>query len=302
MAWHLHLTNRAIHRLDILGEARQALLAVWTQPGRVSYIDLQSGAVVSEKRFTDLASRQPEHWQTLLPELQAPNGLYPPALVGPGQTIYLTHTGQQRLYHLNSGDIFLAAGGREVKLNGDDRFRAAALNRSSGVIGALDVTGRLHIYQQGGGLQTHEIGLSALDPEALVAVAISDDASTLFVACDRYLLRVSAQGQVEKRSELHYPIGAFACSARGQRLVCSDQDTNVIRVYNGVDLLPLYQRHAADLIASATQVQLIADPAPSMVALNHLAADDAGLVAFALAGVVCLTDVTAFLALPRPVL
>ena len=94
---------------------------------------------------------------------------------------------------------------------------------------------------------------------------------------------------------------AFACSARGQRLVCCDQDANVIRVYNAADLTPLYQRHAADLIARANQVQLIADPAPSLVALNQLAVDDDGLVAFALAGVVCATDVTEFLALPRPV-
>jgi hypothetical protein len=296
MAWHLHITNRAIHRLDILG---QSLLAVWTQPGRVSYVDLQSGATVAEKRLTDLANRQPEHWQTLLPEVQAPNGVYPPVVVGSGLTIYLTQTGQQRLYHLASGDMILAAGVREAKLDGDARFRAVALNRTSGVIGALDITGKLHVYQQGSGLQIHDIGLPALDPEALVAIAIPD--SNIYVACDRSLLRVNAQGQVDKRTQLHYPIGAFACSARGQRLACSDQDTNVIRIYNTADLQPIYQRHAADLLARATQVQLIADPAPSMVALNHLAVEDEGLVAFALAGVVCVTDVTEFLALPRPV-
>ena len=297
MAWHLHVTNRAIYRLDILGE----LLAVWTQPGRVSYVDLQSGATVAEKRLTDLANRQPEHWQILLPEVQAPNGVYPPVIVGSGLTIYLTQTGQQRLYHLASGDMILAAGAREAKLDGDARFRAVALNRISGVIGALDSTGKLHIYQQGSGLKIHDIGLPALDPDVLVAIAIPGADSTIYVACDRLLLRVNAQGLVDKRARLHYPIGAFTCSARGQRLVCSDRDTNVIRVYNASDLQPLYQRHAADLLARATQVQLIADPAPSMVALNHLAVDDDGQVAFALAGVVCATDITEFLALPRPV-
>jgi hypothetical protein len=301
MAWHLHIANRAIYRLDILGDSRQPLLAVWTQPGRVSYVDLQSGATVGEQRLTDLANRQPEHWQTLLSELQAPNGVYPPVVVGAGLSIYLTQTGQQRLYHLSSGEIFLAAGAREAKLDGDARFRVVALNRTNGVIGALDSSGKLHVYQQGSGLKIHDIGLPALDPEVLVAIVIPGDNSTIYIACDRLLLRVNAQGQVDKRAQLHYPIGAFACSARGERLVCSDRDTNVIRVYNAADLQPLYQRHAADLIARATQVQLIADPAPSMVALNHLAVDDEGQVAFALAGVVCATDVTEFLALPRPV-
>lgn len=296
MAWHLHITNRAIHRLDILGE----LLAVWTQPGRVSYVDLQTGATVAEKRLADLANRQPEHWQTLLPEVQAPNGVFPPVVVGSGLTIHLTQTGQQRLYHLASGDIILAAGAREAKLDGDSRFRAVALNRTTGVIGALDTTGRLHVYQQGSGPQTHDIGLSAPDSDVRVAITIAGDA--IYVACAQLLLRVNAQGHVEKRAQLHYPIGAFACSPRGSRLVCSDKDTNVIRVYNAADLQPLYQRHAADLLARSTQVQLIADPAPSMVALNHLAVDDDGQVAFALAGVVCATNVAEFLALPRPVM
>lgn len=296
MAWQLHITNRALQRLDILG---QSVLAVWTQPGRVSYIDLQTGATIAEKRLPDLANRQPEHWQTVLPELQAPNGVYPPVVVGSGLTVYLTQTGQQRLYHRAAGDMILAAGAREAKLDGDARFRAVALNRTTGVIGALDTTGKLHVYQQGSGLQIHTVELPALESDALVAMAIPD--SAIFIACDRLLLRVSMQGLVDKRSQLHYPIGAFACSARGQWLAVSDQETNVVRLYNPGDLQPLYQRHAADLLARATQVQLIADPAPSMVALNHLAVDDDGLVAFALAGVVCVTEVTEFLAFPRPV-
>ena len=65
------------------------------------------------------------------------------------------------------------------------------------------------------------------------------------------------------------------------------------------DLVPLHQRHAVDLMARATQVQLIADPPPSRITLHTLAVDNNGTIAFALAGVVCVSDVTQMLTLTR---
>jgi hypothetical protein len=62
---------------------------------------------------------------------------------------------------------------------------------------------------------------------------------------------------------------------------------------------PRYQRHAEDLMAKATQVQLLADPPPQMVALSSLAINTKGVLAFALAGVVCVTDTEQMNMLPQ---
>ncbi|HLV35884.1 MAG TPA: hypothetical protein VKY59_12245 [Spirillospora sp.] len=303
MPWRLHLTNRALLRLDLLDENNPPLLAAWTQPGRVSYLDVQSGAAMGEKRLADVGSRQPERWLLLQPELAAPNGVYPPVVPGPGITLYLSRTAQQRLYHLASGELYFVSPAQETHFSpggvGAHRFLTAALKRTGDLAAALDSAGKLYLYRQH--TQIGVFGLvPGIDPTAFTAVALPDADDTLYVAYDRCLLNVSAEGQVRKRLELHYPIGAFACSPRGHLLACSDKDTNVIRVYDGETLHPLRQRHALDLMAKATQVQLIADQPPSMVMLNTLTINDQGALAFGLAGVICVTDVSQMLALPQP--
>lgn len=298
MPWRLHLTNRALQRLDILSEKLPAVLAAWTQPGRVSYVDMASGTLLTEKRLTDLGNRQPERWLLLQPELPAPNSQYPPVIPGPNLTIHLSQTGQQRLYHLSSGEVYFATGAQETRLDADSGFAACALMPANERMAALDRKGRLHIYQQSTLIGTFETGFSNLDPDVFTVMTASHHA--FYVVHQNTIIIVDADGHLRRRLDLHYPIGAFASSPGGRWLACCDHDTNVIRMYQASDLIPLYQRHALDLMAKALQVQLIADPPPARAALRILAADDEGMLAFALAGVVCVTDITQMSALPRP--
>ncbi|MAS37887.1 MAG: hypothetical protein CL610_28080 [Anaerolineaceae bacterium] len=300
MPWRLHVTNRAIQRLDVLNDTNQSLLVVWTQPGRVSYVDLESGMMLGEKRLPDLANRTSQHWQTLLPDVPAPNDAYPPVLAGQGVLVFLTPGQDQRLYHYpRSGELYLVSSSSETRLGQEHRYRAVDLARETGMIAAVDLAGRLHVFHHATPAGVHELGLNPSATETITAVAIAK--RNFFVAAGRTLLRVDADGRVQKRLQLHYALGAFACSPAGDLLVCSDRDTNVIRVYDSTSLSPLHQRHAVDLVARATQVQLIADLPPVMVVLNNLSIGDNGLLAFALGGVVCATDITQMLAIPRPV-
>jgi len=77
-------------------------------------------------------------------------------------------------------------------------------------------------------------------------------------------------------------------------------ETNVIRAYSGSDLTPTHQRHAIDLLADATQIQLLADLPPAQVAVSALTVTSKGVIAFALAGVICISDMSHMTALPRP--
>ncbi|WP_347259140.1 hypothetical protein, partial [Methylocaldum sp.] len=59
-----------------------------------------------------------------------------------------------------------------------------------------------------------------------------------------------------------------------------------------IDLTPIRQRFAIELVAEAFQVQLLADMPPVQAALSALALADDGLLAFAMSGVICLTDIS----------
>lgn len=298
MPWRLHLTNRAIQRLDVLPALQQSVLAVWTQPGRLAYFDWQTGAALGEKRWSETGDGTQEHWDELLQELKAPNGRYPPVVLSAGAAIYLNQAGQQRLVHQRTGRLFYMTAQGRLPLAPDVRFLAVGLNAAGTRAAALDDSGRLHVFLQGVSAGVHTLDLQPPGFEIYRAVAVTEH--SLYVAWDRVLVALDSEGRVRKRLQLHYPLGAFACAPGGRLLVCSDRETNVIRVYDE-HLTPLYQRHAADLMARAAPLQLIADPPPSMIVLHTLAVDDAGRVAFALAGVICVTDVEQMLALPRPV-
>lgn len=115
------------------------------------------------------------------------------------------------------------------------------------------------------------------------------------------VILINSNGQVRKRLETHYLIGKLDCSPNGQQLITSDMDSNVVRVYNGAELTPTHQRHAIDLLAEADQLQLMADFPPANVALNALTINNKGIVVFALAGVICASDITYMDVLPQKV-
>jgi hypothetical protein len=171
------------------------------------------------------------------------------------------------------------------------------MDTAQGIIGGLDAEGKLHIYQRAVPVGRFDIGLKTISTRLPLALSLRQ--GRIFVAHGRQVIECDTTGKEQRSMELHYPIGAFAVSDDGQTLACCDRDTNVIRVYDSAAMTPRYQRHAEDLMAKATQVQLLADPPPQMVALSSLAINTKGVLAFALAGVVCVTDTEQMNMLPQ---
>jgi hypothetical protein len=302
MAWRVHLTNQAIQHVDILS-GKTTVVAVWTQRDRVAYFDLDSGASLQEQtyRAAGFDNRQGEKWQEYLATLVAPNGLPLPLVRTAQATIHTSDDGRLRLYQISSDQLFVALDGKELPLeiSGAPGFRALALDRFMGVVAALDDKGKLHLYQQYIRVGAFDLKLPmGVDSKPLVAVA--NGGVAVFASNGHEIVQADSSGKVRKRLEVHYFIGRLDCSPDGRLLTTSDVETGVIRVYDGAELIPLYQRHAFDLMQAAAQLQLIADLPPYSIAPSALAVDNQGHVAFAMSGVVCLTHLRHMDALPRP--
>lgn len=302
MSWRLHLTNQAIQSLDILdGEPR--ILAVWSRRNRVAYYDLQSGAPLGEMSFEVpvVEDRQDETWRTFLNVLTAPNDAYLPVISSPSISVLTTDDGRMHLYYTGDSTLSLETDGTETPLEVDDgvMFRAVALDRFLGLSAAVDTEGKLHVYQQHIRVGAFDLGL-VIDDDLRLSIAISRGGGAIFVTDGRRIVLTDSSGRVRKRIETHYFIGEMTCSPDGKLLITSDMDTGVLRVYGGTQLQPLHQRFAIDLIAEATQLQLIADLPPMMVALSALTIDNQKNIAFAMSGVICVTHTQYMDDLPRP--
>lgn len=302
MAWWLHLTNQAIQYLDIL-EGDPPILAAWSRRDRVMFYDLEHGTAIEDRVLHPAGQhdRTSDEWQTFLNILHAPNGVHLPILRLSSLTIYLTDDGRMRLYFDGGTRLSLENEGQETQLNTSDaeRLMAVALDRFLGLSAAIDQAGRLHVFQQQIQVGVFDLGLNVVS-ELRPHVAISRGGSSLFVSDGRQIVLTNSGGQAIKQQPVHYDIRLMACSPDGSYLVTNDVDTGVIRVYDGYDLVLTHQRFAIDLIAEATQVQLIADPPPNFVAPTTLAIDNDGRLAFSMAGVICTTDLNFMDELPRP--
>lgn len=302
MAWRLHLSNQAIHHLDILS-GKQSLLAAWIRQDRVAYFDLLTGTALQEQTITFTRPDDPESpdWDQFIQSLVAPNGLYLPVVNTGKATIYTSDDGQLRVYH--RGDVSLAVEtyGDEVPLDVQQAttFLAVDLDRFLGMIAALDEQGRLHIYQQTILVGVFDLGLS-VDEDSRPSVAMSQGAQAIFVSDGQQIVRADSSGQVVQRLQTHYAVGLLAVSPDGERVATGDTETGVIRVYDGSDLTPTHQRFGIDLLTKARQVQLLADLPPAGIALNTLAIDNQGHLAFAMSGVICVTELDQMDQLPRP--
>lgn len=302
MSWRVHLTNQAIRSLDILG-GKPPLLAAWIHRDRVAFFDLETGAPVEERVLKPVRAgeRQSDRWHEFVASLAAPNLVYLPAVRTPQATIYATHDGQMRLYHVGACDLFLEIEGKEIRLeaNGVNDFLAVGLDCVLGLIAALDDRGKIHIFQQHIPVGKFDVGLS-VQPELPPGLVISHGGAAIFVSDGQQIVLTDSSGRARHRLDAHYFIGRIACSPNGKLLVTSDLETGVLRIYNGSDLTPTHQRHAYDLLTDATQLQLLADLPPADMAVTALAAANDGVLAFAMSGVICVTNAEQMDTLPRP--
>jgi hypothetical protein len=304
MAWRLHLSNQAIQHLDIL-EGSKALLAVWLRRDQVAYFDLGDGTLLGEHVF-NIYSAGGLAVDTLAREefsksLVAPNGSYLPVVRLSNATLYTTDDGQMRVQHRDDGNLSVESYGEEVLLESaeGEQLITLALDRFLGMIAALDEQGKLHIYQQTILVGVYDLGLR-LDDDLRPSIAAAHGAQSIFVTDGQQIVRVDSGGQVQKRFSAHYAVGRLACSPDGNLLATGDVETSVIRIYEGADLTPTHQRFGIDLLTKARQVQLLADLPPSTIALSTMTIDNAGHVAFAMSGVVCVADLEQMDLLPRP--
>lgn len=301
MGWRLYLSNQAVHRLDLL-PGQPPLLAAWMPRGRVYYFDQETGAQVAEQTIPDAPApaRSDDAWQTFAAGLTAPNKAYLPHVRTALGDLHVSSDGRLRLVHVPPTDLFLELEGKEIRLDTGEavRLSAVGLDRLMGLVAALDETGALRLFQQHIPLGAFALGLEPVEGLP-TGVAVAQGGGSIFASDGRQIVLTDSGGGVKKRLEAHYTVGRIACAPDGRLLATTDLDTNVIRVYNGADLSPAYQRHAVDLLAAAHQVQLIADEPPGLGALNALAMGTKGALAFALGGVICASATAEMTALPR---
>ncbi len=299
MPWRVHLTNQAIQNLHIL-PGKQTLLAAWTQRDRATYFDLETGIEIGEHQHKAV-SRQSDKWAEFIASLVAPNGAYLPFVRTAQATLFTTNDGKLRLYWMTGDEFLLELDGKEVKieLKAKANIIALGLDRLLGAIVALDAKGKLHLFQQNISVGSFDLKLN-LDEDSQSSLAIANGGSAIFVSDGREIVLTDTSGKVKKRQSVHYFIGRMVCSPDGKRVVTSDPETGVIRVYTGDELQPTHQRHALDLLQDAAQLQLIADLPPFNAAPGALAIDDKGNIAFNISGVVCATTLKQLAALPRP--
>jgi hypothetical protein len=302
MAWRLYLSDRPVRRLDIL-PGKPSVLAAWLPPDMVVYLDLQTGSKRGEQTIEkrDTSKRDSSDWREFVGGLTAPNGVFLPfARVGSNFSMHTIADGAMRLYRSGAVDLSFEINNKDTKLEVDEKaknFLALDMDRSLGLAAALDQDARLHLYQQNTRIGIFETGLSLQD-ELRPDLSVAQGGTAIFVTDGRQIIAFNATGGIRRRAEVHYSVGAIRSSPDGHFLVTSDMDASVIRIYNADTLTPLYQRFAVDLLADAKRVQLIPGPATPSGAVGPLAVNNRGVVAFALAGTICATNLARFKPLP----
>ncbi len=303
MAWRIHISNQALQHLDIL-PGKAPVLAVWLRRSLVRFYDIETGTFLEERRIAPPASnnRQAPAWQQFIARLGGPDSqTFLPYVALNGIDIYLSDDGKLRLYQVGDAELYLEMEGSEQRLETDPvrRFVALDLDRALGMVAALDDAGKLHLFQQNVRLGVFDMQLN-ITPELRPAVAIARGGGSIYVTDGQRLLLTDSSGDIQQSLELHYEVGRLACSPVGGMLAISDTSAGVIRLYRGEDLQLTHQKFAVDLVATATQVQLLAELPPIGATVSALAAYARGTIAFALSGVVCVSEVNYMDALPQP--
>ncbi len=294
MAWRVHLTDRVVYRIDVLTGKRSVVVA-WPAPHVAHFFSLGSGAAMGERTFlAPTLDRESEDWRTFLEEMEDPLGTPLPQVRLPRLTIHATATGVYRLYDGGDGLTFEDETG-ETPL-ADAGFVAVTMDRQQGMVAALDEGGLLHLYRRTQRIGRFDIGLAPEDV-LLPELAIADNGGILFASDGAQVVAMNRNGGVVKRLYMPYPVGRMACSPDGRLFATTDTDTGVLRIYT--ELQFTHQKFAIDLLADATQVQLLAEMPVPTLATSALALTNHGVIAFAMDGVLCVTTLGALDSLPR---
>jgi hypothetical protein len=293
MTWRVQLPQGNIRRVDLLMGARN-VVAVWTKSDHVHFYDQRNGGNLGERVVEKLAStdRSQERWRAFANGLKAPNDLLLPFVRLPGMSLLATEDGRIRLYQLSDHELSLEVGDKEAPLTLDEGLRIIALDldRALGLIAFLTADGKLHIYQQRIRVGSYDTGLQ-MKGEFTPTLFVAESGKHIFISDGQQIASFDATGKVQRRLELHYPLGLLAASPDGTHVVTTDAETGVIRVQSGGTLAPTHQRFAIDLAADARRINPAAGAQLASASPNALAISNRGVLAFGLGGLLCVSTI-----------
>jgi len=293
MGWRLHLSNQAIGPLAILAHSEPILLA-FIHSDRLCMFDLSSGTALHEGEWALPVAPPPPinlRWLEYFNGLRDVDGRFLARVTARrGLDVCQTEDGLWRLLVNGAGALSwrLGADPQVIRLAQQARWILVDFQPREGLWCVLDEQGRRHLYRR-----DQALNISAASPlrveSGVLALALADDGRCF--ACDGRLLVVwNAQGQAEQHP-LAFTANRLAISHDGARLALADQENGVLRLYRTLDGTQTHQKTAIDLMARATQLQLLADLPPSRSAISGLALSssaDQGWLAFSMVGVVAV--------------
>lgn len=303
MTFRIHLSNQAIQTLHIL-PGNNPQLVVWTRRDKAQIYALDDGTLLNEISLGTApdVERTSEAWLSFISQTKAPDSpYYLPYVQTQASDIWSTDDGALRVYPQRDGRIYMETDGVEQELSiiEGEQFISMDLDGALGTFVALDEKLQLHIYQQNIRIGAFDIGLKQ-DVDLRPAVTVSRGGSAIYATDGRRIVHVNSSGVIQKTIETHYYVGQLAASPSGGMVITSDMESGVLRVYKGDKLVLTHQKFAIDLVADANQVQLLADLPPMGTAISTISAYSKGILAFAMSGVVCVTDVKHMDEVPRP--
>jgi hypothetical protein len=300
MAWRVHLADDSIYRLDIL-KGQPDVLCAWFAGDRVAFYELTTGTALGRAIFEppaiSVSEREGEEWRDFLATLQAPNGVPLPTVRLQRLTIQQSMDGKRQLYDDGHG-VSVCVDGQETPLSAaDTHLSTVALNPHTGVVVALDDRGKIYLFT---GEREPQVVDLRLQPEAHTVpdLVMANEADLLIVTDGYHLVRVGANGEIDRRRQMAYYINRIACASDGERCATSDSEAGIIRVYTGPELTFERQKYAIDLYVAADPVQLMENLPTPRLAVSAMALDG-DMLAFAMEGMITATHLSQMTLMPQ---
>ncbi|NLX08900.1 MAG: hypothetical protein GXY36_04535 [Chloroflexi bacterium] len=298
--WLLDLADRAIHAIQLLdGDPPQ--VAVWTDRHVVSFYDQVAGTFCGSLSTAWAAEAEPEQAarRAFLETLRAPNGAYLPVVDTGRAVIHTSRDGRLHLLQYDERRLVLEMDGYRGVLarDGAAPLVATALDRELGTVAALSADGQLHIYQQ-------HVYVGAFPVEVRldgspVHLFLPDGSGTVCLADSASLRVLDLGGTVQQTAALATPAGVVCWMPDGAWVVTGEPEQGMIRLYDA-QLTLARQGSAERLLDRANLVQLFVMMPDPGAQLTAIALANDGTLAFALGGLLCVTQAAELVPQPQP--
>lgn len=290
MHWRLDLHQPFLRQIHLLGNQ----VAVSANERRIHFYEVETGAPYPELEIMPslLNNPVPEERREGFNQLKAPNGLFLPQVKFPDTTLLTSLDGGLRLLWGETLTLEIDELAIPLDIPPQTTIEQAALDGDLGSIAAVTDEPNLYLFQQ----QTR-LNRVFLDDPPLVKLFITLGGAAIVLVYPHKLCLLDSVGKLRKIQDLHYHVGGAALSSDGAWLAVADADSPVIRLYNQ-ELMLVRQQQVLDLITIARPLQMFS-PLPAVAPVTAL--DVQGeMLAFGMAGVLCVTPIEAFAPVPQP--